>query len=126
MKLMKVKLLLLLLLFLSQLHAQQGPPPKMSVEQRLMHFNEEVIPQLKLNEDQQQKLTITMKDFFTEMENWHNAHPGERPEKSVMDKVIDTRDASIKKTLTAEQFQQFKEMEKKMMERQRKQMPPSQ
>lgn len=126
MKLAKLKFLLLLMLFAGQLHAQQGPPPKMSIEQRMTHFKDEVIPQLKLNEDQQQKLTLVMKDFFTEMENWHTAHPGERPEKSAMDKMMDTRDAAIKQILSTEQFLQYKEIEKKMMERQRKQMPPSQ
>ncbi len=126
MKLVKVKFLLLLMLLVSQLHAQQTPPPKLNMEQQLTHFKDKVMPQLKLNEDQQEKLTIAMKDFFSEMDSWHKSHPGERPEKSVMDKLVDNRDASIKQILSAEQFEQFKAMEKKMMENRREKMPPSQ
>lgn len=120
--------LLILMSFTINAYSQQQTAPqkpqKISVEERLKHFNSEVLGKLSLTADQQKKAGEEMKSFFTQMDEWHKSHPGQKPEEKEVGKIIKDRDAKIKGILNADQYKKFQELEKQMRDKMKEQMPP--
>lgn len=105
------------------------PPPKMTMEERMKHFQDEVVSKLNLTEDQKTKLTAAQKEFFTKMEEWRKAHPGQKPEKADVEAFIKERNDKVKSVLTADQLSKLIDLEKQMREKMKGQQgnpPPPQ
>jgi hypothetical protein len=126
MKQRQVYVLAGLLLFSTNIIAQQGPPgdaPKPpSKEERLKHVSEKMEKELKLSTAQKTKVTEAYKAFFNEMEALRKKEGGSNPpppppppkDKAAVDKLVKERDAKVKATLSATQYQQYVELEKSM------------
>ena len=79
---------------------------------------------MKLNATQQTDLQAAFTQFYMAQDQLRSGlAPGERPDRTSVDKLVEIRDAKIKLALTEAQFVRFKELEAAM--RQRGQRPPS-
>ena len=107
---------------------QPRKPP--TVEDRLKHVSEKLDEELKLTPDQKEKILAAFKTFFADMEaNRSKQAPPPPPpppvKKEIAEKLSAERDEKIRKVLTTDQFSKFKEIEKKLRPKHRKEdMPP--
>lgn len=108
-----------LVLFTIAASAQEPPKPP-TVEDRLKRTNELFQKEFSLNSAQQKAIEAAFQVFFTGEDQLRKDNPPPPPPppnpklKAAMDKLVNERDVQIMKVLSAEQFKQFKEAEKKM------------
>ena len=102
----------------------QQLPPKISMEERVKHFNDEIVSKLSLSVDQKTKLNAIAKEFFGQMDQWHKNHPGQKPEKEDFEKYIKPRNEKVKAILSPDQFSKFIELEKKLRTKMQQSPPP--
>ena len=108
------------MLFFNASKAQPpGPPPPPGVEERLQR-SEDLLKEIKISDAQQQEIKAALKIFFQAEDKLRKDNPPPPPPppdpkvKAAMDKIITERDEKIKKILTEDQFNKFKEAEKKL------------
>jgi len=104
-------------------NAQQGrggqQPMSRTPEDRVKAFSERVIPELKVNDDQKKQLETIYLDFYKTQEKMfaEMRNGGERPDRTVMEKMNNERDEKVKKVLSEEQFKKLKEIEASQRQR---------
>jgi hypothetical protein len=114
----KVSLLITICLAVAFCKAQDRPHP--SMEEHLKRSQEMLQKELQMNSDQQKKVEQAFKDFIAEAEKLHKEYPPPPPPpmdpktKAALDKLEQERDAKVKMALTAEQYQKYIEVAKKM------------
>ncbi len=70
---------------------------------------------LSITDAQKNSVDSAFKDYYTSMDKLReNLAPGTRPAPEDMQKIIADRDAKLKQTITAQQFQKFKDDEEKL------------
>ena len=108
------------------LNAQpENRPPRMTIQER---FDQEMTmfkEELKINQDQEKKITAINDKFKPELEAARNLERGERWQKTR--ELTDKRVSEIETVLTAEQkakFQKIREEQRQEMQRRRGNGPP--
>lgn len=107
--------------------AQQGAPgnrgdrQQMTPEQRVQRQTQQLVEQLKLNKDQEQKVTAINKKYMDNQSfDWSKMRDASDAERAKMReermKVQGEKDKEIKAVLTADQVKLYDEMQKKRAE----------
>lgn len=98
-----------------------GQPPKPpSAEERLKHTTEVLQKEVTLTASQKAAVETAFKNFFTAADKVRKDNPPPPPPppdpkvKEAMDKLVAERDESIKRILTASQYEKYKEALKKL------------
>lgn len=98
-----------------------GQPPKPpSPEERIRHTTEILQKEITLTPAQKAAVEAAFKQFFTAADKIRKENPPPPPPppdpkvKEAMDKLVADRDASVKKILTAQQYEQYREALKKL------------
>jgi hypothetical protein len=94
----------------------QQPPPPPSREVRLKQVSSRLEKDLALRPEQKRKVIEAYGKFFDSIEKLRGGHPGPPPpdKREDIEKLAKTRDESIKKVLTDDQFKKYQEIEKTM------------
>lgn len=116
---MKKTAIITSLLFIGFCATAQPPKPP-SMEEKLKHTNEIIKQEVQPNATQQAAIETAFKTFFTAEEKLRKDNPPPPPPppdpkvKEAMDKLMKERDESIRKILTAAQYEKYKEAAKKL------------
>lgn len=100
--------------------AKPQPPKPPSPEERLKHTTELLQKEVTLSEAQKAAVESAFKNFFTAADKIRKDNPPPAPPppdpkvKEAMDKLVAERDESIKKILTASQYEKYKEAVQKL------------
>lgn len=88
-------------------------------EDRVKVFSERVLPELKVDKDQQKQLETIYLDFYKEQNKMFEAmrEKGDRPDRAAMEKMTNDRDEKVKKVLNEKQFKKLKEIEESQRQR---------
>ncbi|HEY8388368.1 MAG TPA: hypothetical protein VIK74_07175 [Parasegetibacter sp.] len=116
---MKMRNLLFTVLFFLAAFSVNAQPPgggqNRTPEERAKMTIERMTPELKLNKEQQEKMTAIYADYYKEMSKMREGLPqGERPSPEKMEKITAGRDEKVKTVLSEDQFKKLKEMEAAM------------
>lgn len=108
-----------LILFVIVTKAQQPPPPP-SLEERLKRATDIIQNEVKPTAAQKSAIENAFKAFLTAADKLRKDNPPPPPPppdpkvKEAMDKLVKERDEAIKKILTADQYEKYKEAAKKL------------
>lgn len=110
---MKTKIsMLVALLFAATIstQAQQGMQHR-TVEERVKSAMDKISDPLKLDNTQQDKTTAVFTDYYTAQNKMREdaRASGTKPDRSVMEKMVNDRDDKLKSIFTDEQFKKFKD-----------------
>lgn len=111
---MKTKILLLVILMIaatSFIFAQQGNLQPRTVEQRVQSAMEKISTPLNLNKDQVEKTSAIFSEFYTRQNTMREEarSSGNRPDRSVFQKMSAERDEKLKAIFTEDQFKKYKD-----------------
>ena len=108
-----------LMLFVIVTKAQQPPAPP-SLEERLKRATDIIQKEVKPTAAQKTAIENTFKTFLTAADKLRKDNPPPPPPppdlkvKEAMDKLVKERDEAIKRILTADQYEKYKEAAKKL------------
>lgn len=123
---MKSKIILfvsLMFVGILSLHAQPGQ--RRTVEERVKQATDRAKDSLNLSDTQLTDVSAAFNQFYMASDKLREGlAPGQRPEKTSMDQLLEIRDGKLKLVLTEAQFNKFKELDARM--RNRGQRPPGQ
>jgi hypothetical protein len=106
---MKMKMMLAAMLLFFSFSAVQAQPPRRTVEERVKMVIDTISAKMTLKETQVKSCESIFTEYFKEMDKLREGmEPGTRPDRSAMEKLIGDRDGQLKKVLSEEQFNQFK------------------
>lgn len=116
---MKARILFLVGFFFATTFALHAQPPgggrgmMRTPEERVKTLFEKAGPELKLEKETQAKVEAAYLDFYKGQQKIFEAarNGGERPDRSVFEKMTTERDEKVKKLITEEQFKKLKEIE---------------
>jgi len=100
--------------------AKAQPPIPPSIEERLKKTNEVIQKEVQPTAAQKAAIEAAFKTFFTNADKLRKENPPPPPPppdpkvKEAMDKLVKERDESVKKVLTAAQYEKYKEAAKKL------------
>src|SRR5450755_3363337 len=111
---MKTKIAMLIaLLFAVKIstNAQQGGMQRRTVEERVKSAMVKLTDSLKLNQAEQDKTTAVFTDFYTAQDKMREdaRASGNRPDRSVFEKMTNDRDEKLKAIFTDDQYKKFKD-----------------
>ena len=91
-------------------NAQQQGFQRKTVEERVQSAMEKVSDPLKLDKDQQDKTNAVFMDFYKEQDKMREdaRASGNRPDRSVFEKMTNDRDEKLKAIFNDDQFKKFK------------------
>lgn len=94
-----------------------------TVPERVKATMDKITPALNLDASQQTKTDSTFTDYYTaQMKMFEDARAsGNRPDRSVFQKLTDDRDAKLKEIFTADQYTKFKNGVEESLRPQRRQ-----
>lgn len=117
----KMAFLFCILFYAGSTFAQQGQ--RMTVEERVKNVMEKVKPALGLSDEQAAKTDSVYTGFYNDqrkmMESMRST--GERPDRSVFEKMTSDRDVKLKAIFTPDQFKKFKDEVEPSLRPQRRQ-----
>lgn len=124
---MKSKIILFItLMFVGILSLQAQPGQRRTVEERVKQATDRAKDSLKLSEAQLTDVSAALTQFYMASDKLREGlAPGQRPEKTAMDQLLEIRDGKLKLVLSEAQFTKYKEMDAAMRNRNR-QRPPGQ
>jgi protein CpxP len=110
---MKTKIAMLIaLLFAVKIstNAQQGGMQRRTFEERVKSAMVKLTDSLKLNQAEQDKTTAVFTDFYTAQDKMREdaRASGNRPDRSVFEKMTNDRDEKLKAIFTDDQYKKFK------------------
>ena len=110
---MKTKISMLIALFFaitSVTKAQQGMQRR-TVEERVKSAMDKLVTPLTLDQAEQDKTTVVFADFYTAQNKMREdaRASGNRPDRSVMEKMTNDRDEKLKAIFTNDQYKKFKD-----------------
>lgn len=99
--------------------SQPGPPKPPPPEERWQHDSKKINEAVGLSQAQLDKLKAVFMDFYKDMDQVKDKMqppppPPPQPSKEEMDKIVGKRNESLKKIMSAEQFQKFSEVDKQL------------
>lgn len=109
-----------LVIFAIAVRAQEPPPKPPTIEERIKKTSEVIQQEVKPTEVQKAAIEQIFKQFFTAADKLRKDNPPPPPPppdpkvKEAMDKLVKDRDESIKKLLTASQYEKYKQAAKKL------------
>jgi periplasmic protein CpxP/Spy len=109
---MKTKIsMFIALLFAATIGTQAQQMQRRTVEERVKAAMDKISDSLKLNKDQQDKTTFIFTDYYTSQDKMREdaRTSGNRPDRSVMEKMMNDRDEKLKAIFTEDQFKKFKD-----------------
>lgn len=90
-------------------NAQGQGPQRRTVEERTKAAMEKITPALQLDKTQEMRTDSVFSDYYKSMDKLRESmQPGTPPDRTVFEKVGNDRDERLKKILSPEQFQKFK------------------
>jgi hypothetical protein len=110
---MKKKMVLALFMLTGYVIQAQDRPAPPTVEDRMKRTMDMMQKEVQPNEKQAKDMEAAFKTFFTEAEKLRGDGPPPAPgqmdpkRKEAIDKLAAERDASVKKTLTADQYKKY-------------------
>ena len=92
-------------------NAQQQGFQRKTVEERVQSAMEKVADPLKLDKDQQDKTNAVFMDFYKGQDKMREdaRSSGNRPDRSVFEKMMNERDEKLKAIFNDDQFKKFKD-----------------
>ena len=111
---MKTKITMFIALFFSAITgamAQQNGMQHRTVEERVKTAMDKLITPLQLDQPEQDKTTAVFTDFYTAQDKMREEAraSGNRPDRSVMEKMMNDRDDKLKTIFTDDQYKKFKD-----------------
>jgi hypothetical protein len=99
----------LVMLFAGIITANAQGPQRRTVEERVKMTMEKVTPALALDKTQEAGVDSAFSNYYREMDKAREKmEPGTPPDRSLFEKMVADRDEKLKKVLSPEQFQKFK------------------
>jgi len=114
------KLIIVTVSILFAFATKAQPPKPPTIEERLKKTNEVIQKEVQPTTTQKAAIEAAFKTFFTNADKLRKDNPPPPPPppdpkiKEAMDKLVKERDESIKKVLTAAQYEKYKEAAKKL------------
>lgn len=122
---MKSKITLFVVLMLVGIVSSYAQGQRRTVEERVKQSTDRLKDSLKLNDTQLTDVGAAYSQFYTAQDQLRSGlAPGERPDRTAVEKLVEIRDGKLKLVLSEPQFTKFKELDAAM--RQRGQRPPGQ
>lgn len=92
-------------------NAQQQGFQRKTVEERVQSAMEKISDPLKLDQSQQDKTNAILNDFYKEQDKMRDdaRASGNRPDRSVFEKITNDRDEKLKGIFNEDQFKEFKD-----------------
>lgn len=111
---MKTKMTLVVALMLAatiSTNAQQQGYQRKTVEERVKSAMDKISDPLKLDQAEQDKTTAVLTDFYTQQDKMRQdaRASGNRPDRSVFEKMSNDRDEKLKGIFTEDQYKKFKD-----------------
>src|SRR5205823_6615704 len=89
-----------------------------TVEERVKMTMDRIKDSLNLSADQQKPTESAFTDYYKAMNKLREGlQPGERPDRTQMEKLVADRDEALKKIWKEDQFKHYKDMEAAMRQR---------
>ncbi len=108
---MKTKISMLIALLFAATISTHAQMQRRTVEERVKSAMDKLTDSLKLNKDQQDKTTFVFTDYYTAQDKMRedSRASGNRPDRSVMEKMVNDRDEKLKAIFTDEQYKKYKD-----------------
>jgi protein CpxP len=99
------------LLFAATISTSAQQMQRRTVEERVKSAMDKLTDSLKLTKDQQDKTTFVFTDYYTSQDKMRQdaRASGNRPDRSVMEKMVNDRDEKLKAIFTDDQYKKFKD-----------------
>jgi hypothetical protein len=108
-------MLLTVSLFAQPNPKQDGPPKPPPIEERWKRDSIKLQLYVNINHEQMANVKNTFISFYNSMDAVAPKEPGNPPNKEDMDKIVKSRNESLKNVVNEKQFDRFKTFEKEFM-----------